>query len=55
MAGEIAQEDRDLDKQQPGFNTRPAICVNSRVSVDAEKKSVLASAGLGEAGLPVAA
>jgi hypothetical protein len=55
MAGEIAQEDRIWTNSSPAFNTRPAICVNSSVSLDAEEKSALAPAGLGEAGLPVAA
>ena len=44
----------------PVFNMLPAISVNSSASLDGEKKSALASAGVGEAGslvagLPVAA
>jgi hypothetical protein len=42
-------------QQHLGVTVTPAISVNSSASLDAEKKSALASAGLGEAGLPVAA
>ena len=60
LSGMIAASQQKQKGAIPVFNTLPAISVNSSASLDGEKKSALASAGVGEAGslvagLPVAA